>query len=146
MILLDANVLVRLSDKDDPEYSRAQRVVYSYRAVDEVVLAPQTLYEFWAVATRGREVNGVGMNIARARLWITTCQRMFRVLPEPLNLLTTWGNLVETYAITGFRAHDARYVAMMQVHGIRQIITYNAKHFASYPITVINPAVVGKAN
>lgn len=52
MILLDANVLLRLTNTDDPEYKRIQRVIFNYRSNDTLVLAPQSLFEFWAVATR----------------------------------------------------------------------------------------------
>ena len=54
-----------------------------------------------------------------------------------------WVSLVELYGVTGFRAHDARYVAMMQIYDIRHLMTYNVKHFASYPITIIDPAASG---
>ena len=52
---------------------------------------------------------------------------------------TTWEDLVDHYAVTGFRAHDARYVAMMQLCGIQRFLTYNVKHFEQFPIAILDP-------
>jgi len=139
MILVDANILLRLGNQSDPEYVRAQRVIFNCRKADQVVIIPQSLYEFWAVATRSKDVNGLGMDSAHARPWITTFQRMFRLLSEPAEIVRTWADLVDRYAVSGFRAHDARYVAMMQLHGISQLLTYNIKHFDQFPITILDP-------
>lgn len=86
------------------------------------------------------------MDIERARHWITTARRMFRVLPEPPEIVPLWAALVEKSRVTGFRAHDARYVAMMQAHGINRLMTYNVKHFAAYSITIIDPAAAAPTN
>ena len=142
MILLDANVLLRLGNQSDPEYRRAQRVIFNCRKTDEVVIVPQSLYEFWAVATRSQDVNGLGMDIARVRQWIATFQRMFCLLSEPPEIVRTWAALVEQHAIKGFRAHDARYVAMMQLRGIQRLLTYNVKHFDQFPITILDPGTL----
>src|SRR5689334_3266458 len=118
MILLDANILLRMSNKDDKDYALTQRAVFACRKHDEVAVAPQTLFEFWAVATRGRDVNGIGMEVDRARQWVAMCGRMFRLLPDPADLTTRWADIVARFAIKGFRAHDARYVAFMELHRI----------------------------
>jgi len=142
MILLDANLLLRLTNRHDPEYRRAQRVVFRYRAAEALAVAPQSLYEFWAVATRSRDVNGMGMEIERARSWIGNCLRMFPLLPEPAQLVRAWVAIVEKYGIKGFRAHDARYVALMQLQGLDKIMTYNVRDFAVFPIKIIDPRTV----
>src|SRR5579863_6048530 len=127
MILLDANILLRLCNRDDPEYRRCQRAIFQARAGEPLAIAPQSLYEFWAVATRAPEVNGVGMDIGRARQWIANFLRMFPLLPEAGELVRIWAAVVEKYGVKGFRAHDARYVALMQVHRVGKLMTYNVK-------------------
>lgn len=53
MILLDTNVLGRMTDAADPQCGAARRAVHSLLAShDRPVVFPQGLYEFWAVATR----------------------------------------------------------------------------------------------
>ena len=142
MILLDANILVRISNHRDPDCQRTLRAVFSCKKTDEVVLAPQTRYEFWAVATRPEQFNGLGMRIGRARQWIAATQNIFRLLVEPPKMLETWAALVERHEVKGFRAHDARYVALMQLHGITRLMTYNVKHFQDYGITLLDPATL----
>lgn len=139
MILLDANVLLRLGNKSDSEYQRIQRVIFKARATDILVLTPQSLFEFWAVATRAQDVNGLGMEPARARSWIQNFVRMFPLLSQPVDLVRIWVELVDRYNVKGFRAHDARYVAIMHAHGISKLMTYNVKHFEAFPITILNP-------
>jgi predicted nucleic acid-binding protein len=140
MILVDANILVRLCNRDDALYKRTLAAVFSHRQTDKLVVGPQSLYEFWAVATRDPTNNGLGMNAARARRWINRYLRLFQLVHEPANLLGAWTALVETHDIRGFRAHDARYVALMQVLGIDKLMTLNPKHFKTFAVTVINPA------
>ena len=146
MILLDANVLVRLSDSKDPEYRRVQQAVFARRSLEVVAIAPQTLYEFWAVATRAKSVNGLDMSVSSAKQWIAACSRMFHLLQEPAELVEAWATLVEKYGVTGFRAHDARYVALMQLHGITHFMTYNVKHFSNYPINIVDPSAGKPSN
>jgi predicted nucleic acid-binding protein len=40
--------------------------------------------------------------------------------------------------------HDARLVALMMVHGVRQIVTFNAADFTRYAgIDVVRPDTIG---
>jgi predicted nucleic acid-binding protein len=142
MILLDANILLRMSNHRDPDCKRTLRVVYEHKKSTEVVIVPQTLYEFWAVATRSKQYNGLGMDIARVRMWIAASQHYYRLLPEPEKILPTWAALVEMHQVKGFRAHDARYVAMMQLHGITHLMTYNVSHFQDYGISILDPSTL----
>lgn len=64
------------------------------------------------------------------------------MLVEPPKMLETWAALVERHEVKGFRAHDARYVALMQLHGITRLMTYNVKHFQDYGITLLDPATL----
>ena len=53
MILLDTNLLTRLTRTDHPHGLVARRAVHALlRRGERVVIVPQNLYEFWAVATR----------------------------------------------------------------------------------------------
>ena len=53
MILLDTNLLIRMTRPLDPQCGVARAAINSYRARgDRLVIVPQNLYEFWAVATR----------------------------------------------------------------------------------------------
>ena len=55
MILLDTNVLGRMTDSADPQYAAARGTVQLLLVRRErIAIVPQNLYEFWAVATRKR--------------------------------------------------------------------------------------------
>jgi len=140
VILLDANILVRMADRSDPRYAITRNAVFKKRSTDRLAVVPQSLYEFWAVATRSVTYNGLGMDTDRANRWTTRYRAMFDVLPEPTGLLDRWQALVATHQVKGFQAHDARYVAAMECLGLTELMTYNGKHFKDFPITVVDPA------
>jgi predicted nucleic acid-binding protein len=146
MILLDTNLLARLTNPADAQHSVARRAVGALRSgVNRPVLVPQTLYEFWAVATRGAGAapvgqNGLGMVPNRASLWIRYFRRSFTILPDPPDLLDRWFSLVDQFGIAGTRSHDARLVAAMQTHGIADLLTFNAPDFRKLPVNIIDPA------
>lgn len=52
--------------------------------------------------------------------------------PDPSNLFTEWFELVETGAISGKRAHDARIVAWMRAHSLSSILTFNPADFKGF--------------
>src|ERR1700682_990612 len=119
MILLDTNLLGRMTDSTDPQCAASRRAVKVLAAKGErLVIVPQNLYEFWAVATRKpgpppAGQNGLGMTCAQTGLWLNYFQRRFALLTDLASLLPTWQNLVKTLAIKGLKSHDARLVAAM---------------------------------
>lgn len=59
--LLDTNVLLRMSDGHAPNHLLAGEAVSTLLARrNEVYITAQNLIEFWAVATRPLDVNGLG--------------------------------------------------------------------------------------
>jgi predicted nucleic acid-binding protein len=53
MILLDTNVLARMTRSRDPQSGVARGAIQTLLGQGErLIVAPQNLYEFWAVATR----------------------------------------------------------------------------------------------
>lgn len=146
MILLDTNLLTRMTRSQEPLATVARAAVQTLLGRGErLIVVPQNLYEFWAVATRsagpppvGR--NGLGMLPAQAAQWLRFFQRRFVLLPDRSELCILWQDLVETHGITGFRAHDVRLVAAMQSYGITRLLTFNPGDFRGLPITLLNPA------
>lgn len=51
-----------------------------------------------------------------------------------------WENLVSGHLVSGKQAHDAHLVAVMNIHGVRRILTFNGADFGHYDsIEVIAP-------
>ncbi len=76
MILLDTNVLARMTRAADPQSIATRTALQKLWARGErLVLVPQNLYEFWAVATRmpgppPAGQNGLGMTTGQAGQWL----------------------------------------------------------------------------
>jgi len=65
---------------------------------------------------------------------------------ETQAIFTEWDRIAVLYNVCGKQGHDARLVAVMKVHGIGQILTFNIGDFSRYAagesITVVDPAGV----
>ena len=63
--LLDTNVVLRGLDRNHPMYRVVRRAIISLRRQDnQLCLTSQNLIEFWSVATRPVDSNGLGMSIS----------------------------------------------------------------------------------
>ena len=148
MILLDTNLLTRMSRSRDPRSGVARHAVHTLFARRErLVLVPQNLYEFWAVATRRPGAspagqNGLGMTPAQAGQWLHFFRRRFVLLPDKEELPDIWQRLVQAHSLTGCRAHDIRLAAAMQIYSITALLTFNTADFRGLPITTIDPSSV----
>jgi predicted nucleic acid-binding protein len=145
VILLDTNLLTRMTRSHEPHADEARSAIMSLLGRGELLaLVPQNLYEFWVVATRKpgpppAGSNGLGMDPTQAGLWLRFFQRRFTLLPDREELSKLWQELVEAHGVTGFRAHDVRLVAAMQSYGITRLLTFNSEDFRGLPVTVLDP-------
>jgi predicted nucleic acid-binding protein len=106
----------------------------------DLVIVPQVLYEFWSVATRPIEQNGLGMNSSEAQAELTAIQRLVRLLRDERGIYAIWEQLVSSFGVKGKQAHDARLAAAMQRHAITHIPTFNTADFARYVfVTALTP-------
>jgi len=66
--------------------------------------------------------------------------QMFTIVPDSLQTFEKWLELVVQHSVVGAKVHDARLVAVMQVHGIGAILTFNVKDFSRYDgVTAMHP-------
>jgi len=139
--LLDTNVLLRGLDRSHPKSRVVRRAIIALRRQqNELCLVPQNLIEFWAVATRPVDANGLGMSTDWAAAQLGRMKHFFSVLPDTASALPEWERLVTKHQVVGKKAHDARLVAAMSVHGVPHILTFNGADFSRYAgVTVIEP-------
>lgn len=139
--LADTSVLVRLMERDTPLGRAAEATVARYAAADdELFVCARVLIEFWVVATRPKDVNGLELEPVEAADVLTDFIDMFSVLPEPPDIAERWRHLVLAHAVRGKSAHDARLVAVMDAMGINVVVTFNERDFRRYPsITLVKP-------
>jgi predicted nucleic acid-binding protein len=143
-VLIDTNVLLRLSDPDHPFHSEVKIAI---RLLDQSghspVLVPQVLYEYWVVATRPLANNGFGLNPKTVDELLTDWVQNFRLLMDERGVFTHWRDLVSRHEVKGKSAHDTRLVAAMVRHGVSRLLTYNKADFIRFSnIEVISPADV----
>src|SRR5580700_9915789 len=121
-IQLDTNILARLAQASHPQYATALAALHQLESAGHTpCIVPQNLFEFWAVATRPVAGNGLGLAVAEAKTEFDKLKRSFLLLADPLALLDEWERLVVNHDCKGKSAHDARIVAAMNVHGVRQL-------------------------
>lgn len=123
-------MLLRLADEQSAEHGVALRAVEHLLARGvSVFISAQVLVEFWAVATRPAEVNGLGWPVATTAEAIGSLRDQFPLLDEIPDVLDRWFEVVRHCQVRGKRAHDARLAALLLVHGIRGLLTFNTADF-----------------
>ncbi|MDA8376677.1 MAG: type II toxin-antitoxin system VapC family toxin [Planctomycetia bacterium] len=138
-ILLDTNVIVGLSIKgSQPILAKAIKKMRARG--DEMFIVPQVIYEFWVVATRPEEKNGLGLRTEAVASLVDKIQDTFKLLDDSTKVYYQWFSLVKEKSVSGKPAHDARLVAAMAVHGLDAILTQNGNDFKKYNgMQILNP-------
>jgi predicted nucleic acid-binding protein len=126
-----------------PSHALAVESVARLLAAGEPVhFALQNIAEFWNVATRPVEYNGLGFSATVTLAEVGKIEEALVLLPDMPALYPEWKGLVVRHGVTGVKVHDARLVAAMTVHGVRRLLTFNAGDFTRYGIEVVQPSAV----
>jgi predicted nucleic acid-binding protein len=140
-VLADTNIWLRLADTGALQHAEVKQCLVrllSMRA--RLCLVPQNIVEFWAVATRPIDANGLGWTTEKTALEINNIRAQFILLPETEFIFERWLELVISEQIKGKRVHDARLAAQLSVHGISHLITFNDQDFAKFSwISILRP-------
>lgn len=148
LFLLDANILIYGSNPASPFFPDCRKATgIIAQNGDTSCIVPQSLYEFWSIATRPPNplspMSGLGMTTDQANAEIVAIRKVFPLFNDSSQILPEWQKLVTQYGVSGRDSHDARYVAAMNVHGITHIVTVNKKDFVRFShITVLLPSEV----
>lgn len=139
--LIDTNILARIVSPRDPLKPVAVAAVDALRRRNESLsVTPQNLLEFWAVATRPREANGLGLAPEEAAQEIDRFSQNFPLVTEPPDIYRHWRRLAEAHAVRGRQVYDARIAAVMIEAGIQYILTFNVDDFRRYPdVAAVSP-------
>jgi len=144
--LLDTNILLRIAQPGHPMHQEARTCVRALlRRKESISIVPQVLFEFWVVATRPVDNNGLGLSVESVKRKVEKVESFFSLRLDTQPIYREWLRIVETHRVSGVNAHDARIVAAMKVHGLTRLVTFNAGDFKRYDsteITVLSPAQV----
>jgi len=113
------------------------------RRKESISIVPQVLFEFWVVATRPIDHNGLGLSVDSVKRKVEKAESFFSLRLDTPTVYREWLRIVETYRVSGVNAHDARIVAAMKVHGLTHLVSFNISDFKRYDpaeITVLSPA------
>ena len=146
LILADTNILLRLVERKHPHHAVAANALTNVLARGhKPVIVPQVVYEFWVVATRPIDVNGLGMSLSEAQFEFDDLMPEFKLLRDERSVFDYWYRLVLDHDVKGKQVHDARIVAAMLRHEVSHLLTFNAADFARYSeITVVDPQRAGE--
>lgn len=145
--LLDANILLRLTNVADPQFAEADRAVNALHARGHrLCVTPQCLIEFRNVATRPADVNGLGLSVPAAEVLMTGYEALFAMLDETPDIYPAWKALVSAAGVIGKQVHDARLAAVCSVHGVAAILTFNVRDFSRFEPHLPGFAAAAPAN
>jgi predicted nucleic acid-binding protein len=142
-VIVDTNVLLRRIQPDHMHHALAiDSVARLLASGEQVYFTLQNISEFWNVVTRPIAADGLGLSPALALSEVDKIETVLTLLPDSPAVYEEWKRLVATHAVRGIKVHDARLVAVMNVHGVRRILNFNTADFARFEIEVLHPAAV----
>jgi len=141
-VLVDTNILLRSVQPTHPLCSQATHVVSKLlRQKDAVFFCSQNIAEFWNVATRPTEANGLGFSHEEAIQEVASIESLLILLPDIPAIYPVWKRIVQDYRVQGVKVYDARLVAVMSVYAIDSVLTFNTADFKRYSdVSAIHPA------
>lgn len=139
--LLDTNILLRLVQPMHPQHGEATEALKKLKSRNaEFYILLQNISEFWNVATRPKDKNGLGFPISETDLQLEKLERFFKLLPDTTEVYKNWRELVVKHSVAGVQVHDAKIAAAMKAHDIKNLLTFNTKDFKRYTdITAVEP-------
>jgi predicted nucleic acid-binding protein len=143
-VLIDTNILLRNAQPTHPLCPQATRAVSKMiRQKDSVFFCSQNIAEFWNVATRPADLNGLGLSHQEAIQEVSSIEKLLTLLPDVPAIYSAWKEIVRKHKVQGVKVYDARLVATMNVYGVESILTFNAADFKRYDnITAVHPASI----
>lgn len=140
--LVDTNILLRSAQPNHSLCSQATRAVSRLmREGETIYFCSQNIAEFWNVATRPADRNGLGFTSEETWQEVISIEGLLTLLPDSPGIYTEWKRLVKDYQVQGVSVYDARLVAVMRVYGVNQMLTFNIDDFKRYGnLRAVHPA------
>lgn len=143
-VLVDTNILLRSAQPNHPLSSQATHAVSKLvRQNDSVFFCPQTIAEFWNVATRPADKNGLGLSPEETLKDVGNIEKLLTLLPDVPAIYNAWKRIVTIHKVKGVKVYDARLIAVMSVYAIESILTFNTTDFERFAnVRAIHPSTL----
>ena len=116
-VLVDTNILLRSAQPTHPLCAQATQAVSKLiRQKDAVFFCSQNNAEFWNVATRPADLNGLGSSHEEVLQEVSSIERLLTLLPDIPAVYPAWKEIVADNNVQGVEVYDARLVAIMTVY------------------------------
>lgn len=126
MILVDTGALYALIDKNDLNHNNARRFYEGVAGKESLVISLPVLTEAWLLIEAR-----LGRYFAN-KLWQAAIEGVFEILELEREDLKVAFEIEKRYEKAGFGFVDAICFALCEKHKIREIFTYDKKHFGIY--------------
>jgi predicted nucleic acid-binding protein len=143
--LLDTGILLRLVHPADPQHPSITGALALLKSQGHsFYCALQNIAEFWNTSTRPIVARGgFGLSHRETRQRLDVIERAVEVLTDTPACYHEWKQLVSQHVVLGVQVHDARLVALMNVHGIQHLLTLDVADFRRYAqLTVATPSLI----
>ena len=137
--VVDTNVLIYGTVKGNPWHNQARQWLAVLESSGiRLCVTTQILREYLVVLTRG-EVFEKSFTVDQVLAQVDALLPNLTILDESIDAANFLRELVGRYQIHGKSIHDANVVAVMLVHGVRRLITYNSADFERYEDISLEP-------
>jgi predicted nucleic acid-binding protein len=125
-VLVDTNILLRSAQPNHPLCHQATHAVSELlRQNDSVFFCAQNIAEFWNVATRTVEQNGLGFSDEEVLREVASIEESVTLLPDVPAIYAARKRIMHDYKVQGVKVYDARLVAIMSVYAVESILSFN---------------------
>ncbi len=140
--LVDSNVLLRWVKPNHRDYPLIVSAADTILRRDGLLCytLPQNLSANSGMPALAPDRNGYGLSPQDTDRLAKTFETRLQLLEDTFAVHEEWRRILVVHNVSGVQVHDARLVAAMRVHGVKQILTFNEKDFARYPdIEAVHP-------
>ena len=93
--LVDTNVLLRSVQRRSALYRQARNAIIALlRGGDRLCIVPQNAIEFWSVATRPAQNNGLGLSVPETEWYLSRLESILMILSDTPEIYREWRRLV----------------------------------------------------
>ena len=139
--LVDTNILLRATRRSDPQHPSVVAALAKLAGQNTVLYyTHQNIAELWNAMTRPIIRNGFGLNPSEADQAVRAIEAGMVLLPDNQHVYREWRRIAVQYGISGVQVYDARLAAIMYVHQVEHVLTFNVSDFARFRgLTVLHP-------